>query len=362
MSALVDPSLAPFFTPVQLGALQLPNRVLMAPLTRSRANEQTAPRDLHIDYYRQRATAGLIVSEGSQISAEAVGYIRTPGIYTPEQVAGWSEVTTAVHAAGGRILCQLWHVGRISHTDLQPNGQAPVAPSALVATGSAFTPDGFKPLSTPQALTDHDIQRVLGDWEHAARCARQAGFDGVQIHGANGYLIDQFLRDGANQRNDRYGGSPENRARFLREVVDAVVGVWGAERVSVRLSPQNTSFNSMQDSDPATTFRAAVQAISGLGLAYLEGVEMGGPADNSLHPMLRDTFDGPYVANGGFTAELGAQWLRDGKADAISFGQAFISNPDLPERFRRGAPLNEGDRTTFYAGDAKGYTDYPALD
>ncbi len=362
MSSLVEPSLAPLFSPVQLGAFSLPNRVLMAPLTRSRANDHTAPHALHVDYYRQRATAGLIVSEGSQISQEAVGYIRTPGIHTPEQVAGWKEVTTAVHAAGGRILCQLWHVGRISHTDLQADGQAPVAPSAVAAQGKAFTPEGFKPLSTPRALSLHDIARIIGDWEHAARCALEAGFDGVQIHGANGYLIDQFLRDGANQRTDMYGGSPENRARFLREVTEAVVSVWGADRVSVRLSPQNASFNGMQDSDPATTFRAAAKAISGLGLAYLEGVEMGGPAENSLHAMLREVFDGPYVANGGFTAELGAEWLRDGKADAISFGQKFISNPDLPERFRRGAPLAEPDRSSFYAGDAKGYTDYPALD
>jgi N-ethylmaleimide reductase len=361
MSSLVDPSLAPLFSPVQLGAFSLPNRVLMAPLTRSRANEHTAPHDLHIEYYRQRATAGLIVSEGSQISQEGVGYIRTPGIYSPEQVAGWREVTTAVHAAGGRIACQLWHVGRISHTDLQPNGQAPVAPSAIASPGNAFTPEGLKPLSTPRALSVDDIARVIGDWKHAARCALEAGFDGVQIHGANGYIIDQFLRDGANQRTDKYGGSPENRARFLREVTDAVVGVWGADRVSVRLSPQNGAFNRMEDSDPATTFRAAVSAINGLGLAYLEGVEMGGPAENSLHPMLRETFDGPYVANGAFTAELGAAWIRDGKADAISFGQAFISNPDLPERFRQGAPLAEPNRDTYYSGDASGYTDYPAL-
>lgn len=362
MSSLVDPSLAPLFSPVKLGAFSLPNRVLMAPLTRSRANEQTAPHDLHVDYYRQRATAGLIVSEGSQISPEAVGYIRTPGIYSPEQVAGWKEVTTAVHAAGGRIVCQLWHVGRISHTDLQPNGQAPVAPSAIAAPGKAFTPEGPKDLSTPRALSLHDIARVIGDWEHAAQCAVEAGFDGVQIHGANGYIIDQFLRDGANQRTDMYGGSPENRARFLREVTEAVAGVWGGDRVSVRMSPQNGAFNRMQDSDPATTFRAAVNAINGLGVAYLEGVEMGGPAEHSLHAMLRETFDGPYVANGAFTAQLGAQWIRDGKADAISFGQPFISNPDLPERFRRGAPLAEPDRDTYYAGDAKGYTDYPALD
>jgi N-ethylmaleimide reductase len=362
MSSLVDPSIAPLFSPVQLGAFSLPNRVLMAPLTRSRANEQTAPHDLHIEYYRQRATAGLIVSEGSQISPEGVGYIRTPGIYSAEQIAGWKQVTTAVHAAGGRILCQLWHVGRVSHIDLQPNGQAPVAPSAIAASGSAFTPEGPKPLTTPQALSQDAIKRVIGDWAHAARSALEAGFDGVQIHGANGYLIDQFLRDGANQRTDEYGGSPENRARFLREVTEAVVAVWGADRVSVRLSPQNADFNGMQDSDPATTFRAAVNAINGLGLAYLEGVEMGGPAENSLHPMLREVFDGPYVANGGFTAELGATWLREGKADAISYGQSFISNPDLPERFRVGAPLAEGDRKTFYAGNAEGYTDYPALD
>jgi len=361
MSDLVDAALAPLFTPVALGALTLPNRVLMAPMTRSRANADLAPHGLHQTYYAQRASAGLIVTEGSQVSRQGVGYMLTPGMHTDAQVAGWREVTTAVHAAGGRISLQLWHVGRISHSDHQVDGAAPVAPSAIAAEGMSFTPAGPKALSTPRALEVDEIAAIVRDFADAARNAKAAGFDGVQLHGANGYLIDQFLRDGANQRTDQYGGSPENRARFLGEVATAVVEAWSADRVSLRLSPKNMGFNGQQDSDPATTFRAAVEAINPLGLAYLEGVEMGGPAEGSLHGMLRETFRGPYVANGGFTAALGAQWIREGRADAISYGVPFLANPDLPERFRRGAALAEADRDQFYGGDAEGYTTYPAL-
>ena len=358
---LADPSLAPLFRPVQLGAFVLPNRVLMAPMTRSRADAQLAPHGLHVEYYRQRTSAGLIVTEGTQVDPMGIGYIATPGIHEDAQIAGWREVTTAVHAAGGRILAQLWHVGRISHSDLL-GGQLPVAPSAIAAEGSAYTLEGFKPLSTPRALDTAEIPGVVESFARAARRAVEAGFDGVQIHGANGYLIDQFLRDGANQRTDGYGGSVTNRVRFLREVTEAVAAAIGADRVSVRLSPGNNPFNGQQDSDPATTFGAAAEALGALRIAYLEGVDFGGPENPaSLHGVLQRRFGGPYVANGGFTAGVAAQWIADGRADAISFGNRFISNPDLPERFRRGAPLADADRNTFYGGDHRGYTDYPAL-
>jgi N-ethylmaleimide reductase len=358
---LADAALAPLFQPVQLGAFGLPNRMLMAPMTRSRANAELAVHDLHVDYYRQRSTAGLIVTEGTQVSAEGIGYIATPGVHTDAQIAGWREVTTGVHAAGGRILAQLWHVGRISHSDLL-GGQPPVAPSALAAEGQAYTFEGPKPLSTPRALSTDEVVRVIEDFAHGARRAKEAGFDGVQIHGANGYLVDQFLRDSSNQRTDRYGGSLSHRLRFLTELTEAVVAVWGADRVSVRLSPGNNPFNSQQDSDPAATFGAAAAALSHFKLAYLEGVDFGGPANPaSLHGVLRDAFKGPYVANGGFTPGVAAGWLREGRAHAISFGSLFISNPDLPERVRRGAPLLEADRATFYGGAAAGYTDYPSI-
>lgn len=361
MSNLVDSQLAPLFNPVQLGAFALPNRVLMAPMTRSRANADLAPHGLHVDYYRQRATAGLIVTEGTQVSAQGIGYIATPGIHTDAQIAGWKEVTTAVHAAGGRILAQLWHVGRISHSDLL-GGNAPVAPSAIAAQGEAYTFEGPKALSTPRALEIHEISAIIADFETATVRAKEAGFDGVQIHGANGYLIDQFLRDSSNQRTDRYGGSLENRVRFLTELTEAVVGAWSADRVSVRLSPGNAPFNTQQDSDPATTFAAAAAALAQFDLAYLEGVVFAGPEGGAaLHEVLKSNFKGPYVANGGFTAGVGAHWLAQGKADAISFGTPFIANPDLPERFRVGADLVEANRDTFYGGAEQGYTDYPSL-
>ena len=358
---MTNASINPLFTPVQLGALSLPNRILMAPMTRSRAtNPELASGALQAKYYAQRASAGLIVTEGTQVAASGIGYIATPGIHTDAQAAGWREVTTAVHAAGGRISAQLWHVGRISHSDLL-SGQAPVAPSAIPAVGQSFTFEGPKDFSTPRELSSAEVVEVIGQFEHGARVAKAAGFDGIQLHGANGYLIDQFLRSASNQRTDGYGGSLANRLRFLTEVTDAVAGVFGADRVSVRLSPNNVPFNSQQDDDPKATFSAAAAALSTYGLAYLEGVNFLGPAGFELHDALREAFQGNYVANGGFTAETGEQWLRDERATAISFGTPFIANPDLPERFRRGVPLAEADKATFYQGGAEGFITYPAL-
>lgn len=347
------------FEPVQLGEFALPNRVLMAPMTRSRAtNEARAAGELQARYYAQRASAGLLVTEGTQISTQGVGYVATPGIHSDAQVEGWRTVTRAVHAAGGRILAQLWHVGRISHEDFH-GGQPPVAPSAIAAEGQTFTPEGPKPFGTPRALQRSEIAGVVEDWAHAARSAEAAGFDGVQIHAANGYLIDQFLRDGSNQRTDDYGGSVDNRTRFLLEVTEAVTAVWGASRVVVRLSPLNFSFNSMQDSDPTTTFAAAARRLAPLGLAYLEGVTMGGP-NPEIHAMLRESFGGRYVANGGFDGPTGARWVEEGRADAISYGVPFLANPDLPHRLLHGLDLNEADRDTFYSGGEQGYVTYPS--
>lgn len=348
------------FQPVQLGALSLPNRVLMAPMTRSRAtNPDLAAGSLQARYYAQRASAGLIVTEGTQVSRQGIGYVSTPGIHSAAQIKGWREVTRSVHAAGGRILAQLWHVGRISHTDFQEGGQPPVAPSALAAAGQTWTSEGQKPFSTPRALGIDEIAGVVDDFAKGARNALEAGFDGVQIHGANGYLVDQFLRDGSNQRTDGYGGSAENRARFLAEVTEAVVGVWGPGRVSVRLSPKNADFNGMQDSDPLATFSVAASRLAGFELAYLEGVTMGSP-DAPVHTMLRESYGGNYVANGGFDRTSAASWLDDGRADAISFGSSFLANPDLPWRLLHGIPLETPDRATLYQGGEEGFLTYPS--
>lgn len=346
------------FRPVQLGALSLPNRVLMAPMTRSRAtNPDLAAGEIQARYYAQRASAGLIVTEGTQVSPEGVGYVATPGIHSAAQIAGWKQVTDAVHAAGGRILAQIWHCGRISHEDFQ-NGEPPVAPSAIAAEGQTWTAQGQKPFTTPRALGTDEIARVVGDFAAGARAALEAGFDGVQIHGANGYLVDQFLRDGSNQRTDRYGGDATGRSRFLVEVTEAVVGVWGPGRVSVRLSPKNGAFNSMQDSDPLATFAVAARALAGLELAYLEGVTMGSP-DEAVHAMLRESFGGDYVANGGFDGATAAAWVEQGRADAISFGSTFLANPDLPWRLLHGRELEAPDVATFYQGGEQGYLTYP---
>lgn len=357
------------FSPVRLGDIPLANRVVMAPLTRSRAVAGQVPTPLAVDYYRQRATAGLIITEASQVSQQGQGYPDTPGIFTPEQVEGWKPVVEAVHGAGGRIVIQLWHVGRVSHPVFQPGGALPVAPSAIAANGSVYTHEGMKEYPVPRALETAEIPGIVAQYAHAASLAKEAGFDGVEVHAANGYLIDQFLRDGTNKRTDRYGGSVENRARFLLEVVEAVTGVLGGSRVGVRFSPTN-AFNDIADSDPVGTFRTATEQLNRFGLAYLHVVEPVAPG----HPMgipdgvppvaaeLRRAFTGPVILNGGYDAASAAAAVAEGRADAISFGLPYISNPDLVRRLQLGAPLAPADRATFYGGGAKGYTDYPALD
>ncbi len=358
------PEVSNLFTPTRLGAVEIPNRVLLAPMTRSRADRDGVPGPLAPLYYTQRASAGLIVTEASQVAPEGQGYILTPGIHTEAQVEGWRRVTNATHAAGGRIFLQLWHVGRVSHTSFQPNGAAPVAPSAIALPGEAWTYDGMKPYTTPRALETDEIAGVVAQYRRGAELAKQAGFDGVEIHGANGYLIDQFLRDGTNKRTDRYGGSAANRARFLLEVTEAVVAVWGADRVGVRLSPLG-AFNDMSDSDPATTFGETVEALGGFGLAYLHMVEQFGPEKLTEEQLgvlrsIRARWHGPYIANGAYDAARGAEAVASGWATAVAYGVPFLANPDLPLRFLTGSELNEPDRATFYGGDGKGYTDYPA--
>lgn len=353
------------FTPFRLGSLTLPNRVVMAPMTRNRAGSGNVPNALNATYYAQRASAGLIVTEATQISPQGLGYPGTPGIHAAEQIAGWKLVTDAVHAAGGRISLQLWHVGRISHPSLQPGGALPVAPSAIAPAGQAWTLDGMKPYVTPHALTVEEIASVVDDYRRGAAHARQAGFDGVELHGANGYLIDQFLRDKSNRRTDRYGGSALNRTRFLIDVTEALLGEWDAARVGVRLSPTNP-FNDMGDSHPAATFAAAVQELNRLKLGYLHIVEPGDtdPVPDSETPDLsffRRLWRGPLIANKGYDLARANTVLRDGNADLVSFATLYLANPDLPERLRRGGPFNAAERKTFYGGGAAGYTDYPTL-
>jgi N-ethylmaleimide reductase len=347
------------FTPVALGAHDLKNRIVMAPMTRNRASEGNVPQALNAEYYAQRASAGLIITEATQVSPQGVGYPATPGIHSAAQVAGWKAVTGAVHARGGRIFLQLWHVGRISHPSLQPGGALPVAPSALKPEGEGMTYEGPKPYVTPRALETAEIPGIVEDYRKGAANALAAGFDGVEIHAANGYLIDQFLRDGTNKRDDAYGGSAENRARLMLDVTEAVVDVWGADRVGIRLSPAG-SFNSMSDSDPDATFGHAVKALNRFGLAYLHVVEdrSGAPVDWAA---LRAGFDGPYMVNGGFDRDRANDALARGAADLVSFGSRYLANPDLPERFAQGVPLNAPDQATFYGGGAEGYTDYPAI-
>ncbi|MDH3472208.1 MAG: alkene reductase [Rhodospirillales bacterium] len=352
------------FTPVDLGALALENRIVMAPLTRNRAGPGNVPQALNAEYYVQRASAGLIVTEATQVSPQGVGYPGTPGIHSAEQVEGWRRVTEAVHDKGGRIVLQLWHVGRISHPSLQPGGALPVAPSALKPEGEVFTHEGPQPFVTPRALETAEIPGIVAQYRAAAENALAAGFDGVEVHAANGYLLDQFLRDGSNHRRDAYGGPVENRARLIFEVLDAVVEVWGAGRVGLRLSPVN-SFNSMTDNDPDATFGYVAGRLNRYGLAYLHVVEtdMAGAAGPRGYDRdaLRRAFKGPYMANGGYGRDSATQALARGAADPVAFGQPFIANPDLVERFSRNAPLNAPDPASFYGGDAKGYTDYPSL-
>lgn len=348
------------FSPFQLGALRLPNRIVMAPMTRCRAIG-TIPNDLMADYYRQRATAGLIISEATQISPMSIGYVNTPGIHSVEQVSGWQKITRAVHEANGRIFLQLWHVGRASHSAFL-GGKLPVAPSALAIQGDViYLPDGSKaPYETPRALEVSDIPGIVDEYRIGAQNALVAGFDGVEIHSANGYLIDQFLRDGSNHRTDEYGGSLANRVRFLREVTDAVIGVWGAERVGVRLSPTN-GFQDMRDSDPFDTFGYVAEQLSSYGLAYLHTVE-GQPESRQMTSILRQKFRGPLMVCGGFDKASANDVLHTGTADLVAFGKLFLANPDLPQRFQLEAPLNTPNSGLFYAPGRAGLTDYPVLE
>lgn len=355
------------FEPIHLGSVELSNRIVMAPMTRNRAGEGNVPTAMVVEYYRQRASAGLIVTEASQIMPEGQGYPLTPGIHSAAQIEGWRRVTEAVHAEGGKIALQLWHVGRISHPTLQPGGKLPVAPSAIAAGGEIFTGQRKEQFVVPRALEREEIGAIVREFGRAAERALDAGFDLVELHGANGYLIDQFLRDGTNRRTDEYGGSLGNRVRFLFEVTESVARSVGADRVGVRLSPLSP-FNSMHDSDPAGTFTAAAEALSQFRLAYLHLVEPVGPSWRSegsgaerLTPRLKAVFGGPVIANGGYDREKAERVLATGEADLVSFGTAFLANPDLPARLRSGAELNQPDPATFYGGDARGYTDYPAF-
>ena len=351
---------ASLYDPIAIGDLTLSNRIVMAPMTRNRADEQLAPPPIAVEYYSQRASAGLIITEASQVSPDGVGYPATPGIYTDEQVTGWRRVTDAVHKEGGHIFIQLWYCGRISHPSLLPNNATPVAPSAIAPEGDAFTYEGLQPFVTPRALATDELPDIVAQYRHAAEMASRAGFDGVEVHAANGYLLDQFLRDGSNQRDDQYGGSVENRMRLLNEVLDAVCELWPAHHVGVRITPEN-SFNSMSDSDPQGHFGYFVDQLNQRGLAYLHVLEgdMMTKSASVDYRMLRDRFDAPYMANNGYDLARAKNALQNGDADMVSFGVPFLANPDLVYRFARNLPLNEADQETFYGGDEHGYTDYP---
>lgn len=353
------------FRPLAIGDLTLPNRIVMAPLSRNRVTRgEDAANDLVALHYTQRASAGLLIAEASQISRQAQGYAWTPGIYSEPQVDGWRRVTEAVHAAGGRVFLQLWHVGRISHTSLQPDNGPPVAPSAIPANAMTYLETGFTPVSPPRALDTSEIGSILRDFEIAAKNAKAAGFDGVEVHGANGYLIDQFLKSGSNRRTDRYGGSVANRARFALEVVEAIARVWPAGRIGIRLAPVS-NHNDVVEDDPQPLFNHLVGELGKRGLGYIHLIEgaLRGSREFSRfdYQALRRAFPGAYIANNGYTRELAAHAVSSGLVDAVAFGRPFISNPDLVERLRVNAPLNEPDQTTFYCCGATGYTDYPVL-
>jgi N-ethylmaleimide reductase len=347
-----------------LGSIHIKNRIVMAPLTRNRAGDGGVPHALNATYYAQRATAGLIVTEATPISPMGHGYPNLPGIYTDAQVAGWKTITDAVHAEGGKIVIQLWHVGRISHPNMLPNGVAPVAPSAIKPAGQAFTPEGMIDYVEPRALAVDELSAIVQDYVHAAKYAIAAGFDGVEIHAANGYLLDQFLRDGSNQRTDNYGGRFENRARLLMEVTQAVVGEIGADKTGVRLSPVNP-FNDMKDSDPQAVFNYVAENLNQLDLAYLHvvegGIHGGGEADPFDFETFRQLYKGQYMANLGYDKARGSAAIASGHANVIAYGVPFIANPDLVSRFTKDAPLNDADSNTFYGGGEEGYTDYPIL-
>ncbi|EGP08676.1 oxidoreductase [Bradyrhizobiaceae bacterium SG-6C] len=357
-------SASKLFDPYKLGNITLANRAVMAPLTRNRALAGFVPNPLAVEYYGQRASAGLLITEASQVSQQGQGYQDTPGIYTKEQVAGWRKVTDRVHERGGHIYIQLWHVGRISHTSLQANGGAPVAPSAIRANTKTFVGGAFADVSEPRALELNEIPGIVDSFKRASANALEAGFDGVEIHGANGYLLDQFAKDGSNKRTDAYGGSIENRARLMIEVAQAVAAEAGADRTGIRISPV-TPANDVSDSNPQPLFDHIVDQLNALKLVYIHVIEgaTGGPRDIAPfdYASLRKRFSGTYIANNGYDFKLATEMLDQNKADLIAFGKLFISNPDLVERLKLGAPLNPFDKMTFYGGGAKGYTDYPAL-
>ena len=351
------------FTPISLGELTLQNRMIMAPLTRNRAAMPgNAPQAMNVTYYAQRSSAGMIIAEAAQVSPEGIGYPATPGIHSEEQVQGWRAVNDAVHAKGGQMFAQLWYCGRISHPDLLPDSQQPVSASPIKPEGDAVTFEGMKPFVEPRALRTDEIPGIVDQYRQAAKRAIEAGFDGVEVHSANGYLLDQFLRDGTNRRDDSYGGSLENRTRLLLEVLSAVLEIWEPSRVGVRISPEN-SFNDIRDSDPQATFNFVARALSGKELGYLHVVEgdmISG--ERSLdYRQIRDNFDGCYMANCGYDKARAQTAIASGDADMVSFGQLFLANPDLVQRFKTDAELNTPDQDTFYGGDEKGYTDYPTL-
>ena len=353
------------FSPLKVGSLELPNRIVMAPLTRGRAGAERTPNDLMVEYYALRADAGLIITEATDISPQGAGWVDAPGIHTDAQVKGWQKVTEAVHDKGGRIYLQLWHMGRASHPDFQPGGALPVSSSAIAIAGFAHTPLGKKPYVTPRALETDEIPGVIQQYVDATLRARDAGFDGVEIHAANGYLIDQFIRDRVNHRTDAYGGSIPNRLRLLDEVTAAVVNAWSGNNVGVRLSPTGP-FNDMSDSDPLATFGYAAEILNAFDLAYLHVLEalpghMLAAEGVRCSDDMRSTFNGVFMVNGGYTAELAETAIEQGDTDLVAFGVPFIANPDLVDRFETGAELNPPDASTFYTSGAKGYTDYPVL-
>ncbi|TCU11792.1 alkene reductase [Rhizobium sullae] len=349
------------FEHYKLGTLTLANRIVMAPLTRNRAGPGFVPGDIAAKYYSQRATAGLIISEGAQISQEGQGYQDTPGIYTQAQIAGWRKVTDAVHAKGGHIFLQLWHVGRVSHVDLQPNGQAPVAPSAIKAETKVFVNNAFADVSEPRALELDEIHGIIADFRRAAANAIAAGFDGVEVHGANGYLLEQFIKDGSNTRTDAYGGSIEHRARMILEITAAVAAEVGAQRTGVRISP----VNGVTSTDPQAQFNYIAEKLGQMAIAYLHVVEGARGGSHEVAPFdyaeLRAKFGNTYIANNGYNLELATSRLTKGEADLFSFGRPFIANPDLVERLKTAVPLAEMNPATIYGGGSEGYTDYPSI-
>lgn len=362
-SSRSESSSTQLFTSGRLGAHLLHSRIVMAPMTRNRVAADGVPTAMTVRYYTQRVTAALMITEATYVSPQGVGYPNTPGIHTREQVEGWRQVVEFVHHLGGLIFLQLFHAGRVSHPSLQPGGSIPVAPSPIAPEGETATYEGPQRFVIPRALDRGEIRGIVEQYGLAARNARAAGFDGVEIHAANGYLLDQFLRDGSNQRSDEYGGTVQNRLRLLEEVTEAVVAIWGGQQVGVRLSPLN-SFNSMKDSDPAGTFQAAVANLNRFSLAYLHLVqENRSPAAGGNFDMrdLGKVWKGALIVNGGYNRERAEAALASSTADFVSFGRLFIANPDLPERFQKNAPLNAPDRSSFYGGDERGYIDYPFL-